>query len=233
MHEIVLEGPAKNALGTKMMQRVRHELKNADGAPVLLTGAGDAFSAGLNLKELLGLDAEGMAAFLTELDELLTALFHYPGPTAAVVNGHAIAGGCLVQMFCDVRVAQASPSARIGLNEVGLGLAFPPKLVEMVKYRLDPRYCEEVLLRASLYGPQGALRVGLVDAVSQNARQEATRRLKFRSQNPPKAYAAAKAALRGHIGRDDPAAMKKFTEEVLPVWTSEELKDTIRGFLNR
>lgn len=233
MYEITLKGPAKNALGTEMMQWVRSELEKADGAPVLLTGAGDAFSAGLNLKELVDLDAKGMTNFLGELDALLTAVFHYPGPTAAVVNGHAIAGGCLVMLFCDVRVAQASPKARIGLNEVGLGLRFPPKLIDMIRYRLDPRFCEEVLLRASLYSPNGALRVGLVDAVSQNARHEATRRLKFRSQNPPVAYAAAKQDLRGHIGQTDVAAMKKFNDEVLPVWTSQALKDTIRGFLNR
>ncbi len=228
-----MSGPAKNALGTKLMQWVRGEFENADGAPILLTGSGDAFSAGLNLKEIVGLNAVGMKAFLGELEALLTTIFHYPGPTAAVVNGHAIAGGCLVSLFCDVRVAVDNPKSRIGLNEVGLGLHFPPRVLEMVRYRLDPRYVEEVLLRASLYDPHGALTVGLVDAVSPDPRSEALRRLTFRSQNPPGAYAAAKASLRANIGRGDAEASRRFTDEVLPVWTSNVLKETIRGFLNR
>ena len=67
MYTIAMNGPAKNALGTELMQWVRAELKQAGGQPVVLTGTADAFSAGLNLKELAGLDTEGMRAFLGEL----------------------------------------------------------------------------------------------------------------------------------------------------------------------
>ena len=231
MYQITLSGPAKNALGTEMMRWIRDELARADGSPVLITGAGDAFSAGLNLKEIVGLDATGMARFLGELDALLTAIFHYPGPTAAAVNGHAIAGGCLIQLFCAVRVAQRVPTARIGLNEVALGLRFPPRLLDMIRYRVDPRHVEEVLLGAGLYGPDEALRVGLIDAVSEDAQREATDRLNRRARNPAAAYASAKRDLRGQVLHDVGESTQKFHDEVLPVWTSEELKETIRGFL--
>ena len=60
MVEIKLAGPGKNALGTKMIQSVLDQVDAADGAPILFTGDGDAFSAGLNLKEVESLDSDGM-----------------------------------------------------------------------------------------------------------------------------------------------------------------------------
>ena len=104
MIEVVLSGPGKNALSTAVMLSLIEQLDRAEGAPVLLRGAGDAFSAGLNLVEVGGLDAAGMDTFLTALEDLLYALYNYPGPTVAVVNGHAIAGGSLVAMCCDHRI---------------------------------------------------------------------------------------------------------------------------------
>jgi len=90
--EIKLDGPAKNALGTEMILYVTEALQAAGGKPVLLTGTADAFSAGLDLKEVASLDASGMATFLRRLEEMAAALYCYPGPTVALVNGHAIAG---------------------------------------------------------------------------------------------------------------------------------------------
>ena len=90
---VVLDGPGKNALSTPLMTRALGEVRAAGSRPVLLTGAGDAFSAGLNLKELATLDGAGMERFLGLLGELVRALYLHPAPTVALVNGHAIAGG--------------------------------------------------------------------------------------------------------------------------------------------
>ena len=105
MVEITMAWKAKNALGTETMTDLRTRLRAAAGAPVLLTGTGDAFSAGLNLKEVASLDVAGMRAFLELLESLMTELFQYPGPVVAHVNGHAIAGGCILALACDHRVA--------------------------------------------------------------------------------------------------------------------------------
>ena len=87
MRTITLAGPAKNALGSSLMQSVHDQVKAASGEPLLLTGDGDAFSAGLNLKEVLNADDDSMRAFHHLLEETIAALYHYPGPTAAAVNG--------------------------------------------------------------------------------------------------------------------------------------------------
>src|SRR5262245_26567894 len=129
MFEIAMAGPAKNALGTEMMQFLLDQIAEARGRPILLTGTGDAFSAGLNLKEVASLDARGMEVFLRRLEELMAALFAYPGPVVGLVNGHAIAGGCVLTLCCDHRVAARSARSKIGLNELALGLRFPPRVM--------------------------------------------------------------------------------------------------------
>ena len=53
------------------------------------------------------------------------------------MNGHAIAGGCIVAMACDVSIATTDPKAQIGLNEVAIGLRFPPGILRFVKARIS------------------------------------------------------------------------------------------------
>src|SRR5260370_27283898 len=117
MREIVVRGPGKNALGTEMMGFLLAQLDAAAGKPILLTGEGDAFAAGLNLKEVARLDEAGMARFLEMLERVMCALYLYPGPTVALVNGHAIAGGCVLALCCDRRIACDEPRLKMGLNE--------------------------------------------------------------------------------------------------------------------
>ncbi len=78
-----MDGPGKNALGSTMMTFLIERLRAAAGAPVLLTGAGDAFSAGLDLKEVAAAEGDGMLAFLALLEECMSALYLYPGPLVA------------------------------------------------------------------------------------------------------------------------------------------------------
>src|SRR6185436_9330094 len=121
VYTLTIDGPGKNSLSTAVMQDVIRQVREADGRPVLVTGAGDAFSAGLNLKEVASLDAAGMERYLGLLDDMIDALFGYDGPMVACVNGHAIAGGCVIALCADLRVAADDPKIRIGLNEVALG----------------------------------------------------------------------------------------------------------------
>src|SRR5258706_356550 len=110
--EIVMNGPGKNCLGTEMMDWLLAKLREAVGAPILLTGSADAFCAGLNLKEVVSLDSVGMEAYLRKFEALAETLYTYPGPTVALINGHAIAGGCVLALCCDHQVIQDDPKIR-------------------------------------------------------------------------------------------------------------------------
>lgn len=232
MIDVVLSGPGKNALSTSLMLSVIQQLERADGRPVLVRGEGDAFSAGLNFLEIAGLDADGMDRFLTALEDLLYALYNYPGPTVALINGHAIAGGCLVAICCDHRVCAAEGKLKMGLNEVALGLRFPPPVLSLARRRVAPQAFDEVILGARLYGPQEALRVGFVDEVATAAEAVARQRLAELARHPADAYVAAKRAIRGGVLDADAATRSAARSALLPYWTDPALKAKIAAFLS-
>jgi enoyl-CoA hydratase len=231
MVDLRMDGPGKNSLGVAMMDSIIQRLREAGGKPVLVIGAGDVFSAGLNLKEVAKLDVPGMQAFLRKLEAMVEALYTYPGPTVACINGHAIAGGCIVALCCDYRVARDDADIRIGLNEVALGLRFPPLILRMVRQQLSPEHQSEVLLGAGLHAPREALRLGLVDAVAQDAEKAAREKLAALAAHPAQAYAYTKEDLRGAtLSRPEDEAL---FQRMLPVWTSPEIKQRIEAVLKR
>ena len=231
MIEIRMQGPGKNSIGVAMLDFLAERLREAGGRPVLLTGTGDAFSAGLNLKELVRLDAGGMESFLRRLEAVVAALYSYPGPTVALVNGHAIAGGCVLALCCDHRVAPPDPHMRIGLNEVSLGVQFPPRILRLVLERTAPQHHAEILLGAGLHAPAEALRLGLVDELSADAEAVARKRLAALGALPAAAYAATKQALRGAgMERPDDAARLR---QMVAEWTSPQVRQRFEAALCR
>jgi len=227
MKTLLLDAPGKNAISTDHMLRLQREIAEAGDAPLLVTGANDVFSAGMNLKEVAEKDEAGMVEFLHLLEGTCQALFHYPGPTVALVNGHAIAGGCVLALCCDRIIAADKPRTRIGLNEVALGLRFPPRIFDMLRYRIPATTISEVILDAGLHSPQEALRLGLVDAVSEIAESDAEQLLKKLGALPRHAYAASKADLQASVMDISPEVEENFIRETVPRWVAPEIKAMI------
>lgn len=227
--ELVLDAPPVNALGTELLLRVRDALLDAGDAPILLTGQGKAFSAGLNLREVVSLGPETMVGFLDLLEQVVGLLYHHPGPTVAFVHGHAIAGGCVLALACDVRIGTPGRH-RMGLNEVALGLQFPPRTLDVVLRQVPPAARHRVLLGAGLHRPDEALALGLLDEIADRARAEAV--LESLAAHPREAYTATKASLRPLT--TPPAAVREaFLTEVVPSWSSDAVKARIRSLLER
>ena len=234
MYEITLSGPGKNALGTKMMHYVVDELNAAQGAPVLLRGEGGALSAGLNLKEFSSLDDAALQDFLELLETMCTTLFHYPGPTVALVDGHAIAGGCVLVQCCDLRIAADNPRIKIGLNELQLGVHFPPATFRALAWRIPSHHRDRVILGAELHPPTEALRLGLLDIVTSEAEGVARAQLAHLGKVPRAVYSATKAALRHDVTTVSEEENRRFREEHLPVsWSSPDLRARITALLGR
>ncbi len=232
--ELILDSPGKNSLSTALMESILLRLDEARGAPVLIAGKGDAFSAGLNLKEVASLSATGMERFVRLVDELMARLFAHPAPVVAAVNGHAIAGGCVLLLCCDYRVAAASPSARIGLNEVALGLVFPPKILRIVQHRVPPRSIHEVVLRAGLYAPGEALRLGLIDELAEgDPRARAEQRIEELAALPRLAFTEAKRSLHAGVLDFEDEAYEEALRAAFPAWTSDEVKQRVIAALRR
>lgn len=234
MFEIQMAGAAKNALGSEMLRFLLDRLKAAGRQPVLLSGAGDTFSAGLNLKEVARLTGDAMLDFLRLLEECMVAYYLHPAPVVAAVHGHAIAGGCVLALCCDWRVAVPNPAAKIGLNEVALGIHFPPRILSLVRRRLPPQHLEEVLLGAALHPPERALALGLVDEIAEDVEGVARARLAGLAAHPQEAYALTKRDLRGTPQALCPDEVYgERLRDSLGLWDAPALRERIAAILKR
>ncbi|MBK7876957.1 MAG: enoyl-CoA hydratase/isomerase family protein [Planctomycetes bacterium] len=233
MHTIQMAHPGKNALSTALMTWLDAELDRAGNAPILLTGTDDAFCAGLDLKEVASLDTAGMERFLRHIDRIAMRLFDHPAPVVAAINGHAIAGGAVLALCCDWRVATTNPRTRIGVNEVALGACFPPRILKIVLHRISAHNRARVLLGAHLYPPEEARALGLVDELADDAIAAATKRLGELSAHPRAAYAHTKGLLRRGVTTLAPEDERRFADVELPQWLSKDVKAKIDAVLKR
>jgi enoyl-CoA hydratase/carnithine racemase len=232
MHQIRMAQPGKNALSTGLMAFLEAELHKADGEPILLTGEGDAFSAGVDLREIA--DAAAIERFLRRLDALVARINLYPAPVVALVNGHAIAGGCILALACDWRVAPAGTKAKIGLNELALGACIPPACLRVVRQRLGERGAERAIFGASLLGVDEAARAGFLDEVVEgDAMHAALAKLQALSALPRAAYGTMKHALRTESSRTSAYDEERLLGREVPIWSSSDMRQRIEALLGK
>src|SRR5690348_12191044 len=98
-----IDHPPVNAFTLDLVRDATATVRNIDG-PIVLTGAGACFSAGVDLRAILDGPPEYTDTFLAAVSEAFLTVFDHPAPLVAAVNGHAIAGGCVLAMAADVRL---------------------------------------------------------------------------------------------------------------------------------
>lgn len=129
---------------------------------VVLTGQGRAFSAGVDLRRYADGGASYAARFLPALDAMFRAVLDHPAPVIAAVNGHAIAGGCILAASCDSALLSRGP-ARLGITELAVGVPFPALPLGIMAARVPPSHLRALVYGAETYDPERALAMGLVD----------------------------------------------------------------------
>jgi enoyl-CoA hydratase/carnithine racemase len=162
---------------------------------LVLTSANEKFlSIGFDIPSLLPLPKDEFANFYRAFNQLCMDLYTLPKPTVAAINGHAIAGGCILALCCDVRVI-ADGRKLIGLNEVKLGVPVPYVSDRILHAMLGARYAREVMELGEFYPPEDALRIGLVDFVlpQDQVVEKAIEQARLLSSAPGEAYALVKA----------------------------------------
>ncbi|MCB9649733.1 MAG: enoyl-CoA hydratase/isomerase family protein [Deltaproteobacteria bacterium] len=195
---LTLARPPANAVNAALIEALGDAARAAAAAPevkaVILRGSPRVFSAGLDLKAMAGGELEAIKDL--GYGDGLHALWTLPKPTVAEVGGHAIAGGALLALACDVRIG-ARGEHRIGLNESAMGLPFPRGAFEIARAALPPMALSEVILRAELHSPEVALRLGFLHELVHPAALETRAREVARhlGEHPAAAYAHNKALL--------------------------------------
>ena len=216
-----------NALDLELLRALKDTFAALGDAAVVLTGAGHCFSAGVDLRRVLEADADYAAAFLPALNAACRAVFEHPRPVVAAVNGHAIAGGCILALACDRRFMAGGT---IGVTELAVGVPYPSEPMQILRFAAGAA-AAGLALSARTMPPEEALRLGLVDAVvapaelPERALAEAGRLARI----PADTFALTKRQLR----RDAVAAMdagRSDDERVVAGWTSPGSRAAIAAY---
>jgi enoyl-CoA hydratase len=196
-------------------------------AGVLLTSSHPkVFCPGLDLVTLIELDRPAMERFMLLFAEMVWALYALPKPMVAGINGHAVAGGCILALTADHRVLRRG-GAQIGLNEVKVGVPLPWSVSELLRASVPPNALGQVALLGRNFADDEALRVGLADelADADGFEDHCLARLTEFVEKDAYALTATKAALRGDVL----ARMKSRERELMGGWLDGWFSDPTRA----
>ena len=218
-----------NALDLELLLAITEAMRAVDQArAVVITGSGSVFSAGVDLQRIVAGGPSYVRAFLPALSDSFMAIFDHPGPVVAAVNGHAIAGGCVIAAACDVRLmAQGT----IGLAELSVGVPFPPAAMEIMRHAVGPAI-GHLVLTAALLDPAQAQSIGLIQHVctAEVLLESAVDRARQMARTPAGVFSVSKRQLQ-QPARDRIAARSGEEEAVAEMWSSERTRDAIALYL--
>ena len=207
-------------------------IEEEDVGALIVTGRGPCFSAGADLFRVLEGGASYIENSVEALSDTFEALFTFRRPMVAAINGHAIAGGCIIAAAADHRV-MAEGDAKIGISELRVGVPFPTYALEIMRYAAAPHKLQELVLFGHSYGVDRAIELGLADEIvpAGSLVDTATERAKRLAAIPHGSFETIKRILRAptieRIARMGPV----IDGDVKSLWQSEDVTKSIERFL--
>ena len=209
---VTMNRPAqRNAMNRALLDGLRKSFddldERSDVRVIVVRGAGPAFCAGMDLKEM---EARGGASDPeADVVDVLQRVERAKLPTIAMVHGDAIAGGCELALHCDLRVM--AEGARIGMPLARIGLIVPFKLGQKLVEIIGPAHTRHLMFTGRPIDARRALEIGMVHQVAPAAEVESATHTLARTiaENAPLSLAGIKAViqraiqLREQIAADD------------------------------
>jgi len=236
---LTLNRPDKrNAISYQLIEDLLAALGEVAKSPALvliLTGAGQAFSSGMdldNLKALIGRTPEQNLQDSRTMVSLFRALYEFPKPTIAAVNGAAIAGGAGLALLCDFTLAV--PEARFGYTEVRIG--FVPAIVSLFLMRqVGEKIARDLLLSGRLFDAAEALRIGLVKEIVPSGKLlERARELASQlMENSPASLRATKSLLSGAARAELDSQIEAAIRHNAAIRATADFREGITSFLEK
>lgn len=231
---VMLSRGKVNALIGEVVDQVKNALtdfeKDPDINAVIITGAGKFFSFGFDLPEFLSYSKAAFSAFLYQFTGLYRYIFMYPKPVIAALNGHTIAGGCMLALACDRRI-MVSGKARISLNEIAFGSSVFAGSTEMLRLCVGSRYATQILYSGAMYSAEEAETMGLVDRVTTetNLLDTSNAMALELGKKPAPAFAGIKELLRTpaaqEMKQNETDSIKKFVD----IWYSDATWENLKN----
>jgi enoyl-CoA hydratase/carnithine racemase len=233
---LLLKNPPVNALGTALLTELDRSVREieADGSvrSLVLTGDGQYFSAGADLKEMATIDLATAPAIVRRGHELFGRIANLRVPVIAAINGLALGGGLELALSCDLRIA--GESAKLGAPEVNYGLMPAYGGTQRLPRLIGVAKAKELIFTGAMISAAEALKIGLVNkTVPAGQELRAARDLAHTiGQRAPKAVQAAKKAivqgLQAPLSEGIENEAKLFEKDVL---TSQDLGEGILAFI--
>lgn len=211
------------------------EVTNSNARVLILTGAGKAFSSGMdldNLKALIGRTHEQNIEDSRTMVRLFRSLYEFPKPTIAAVNGAAIAGGTGLALLCDLTLAV--PEAKFGYTEVRIG--FVPAIVATFLLRqVGEKIARDLLLTGRLFDAAEALKLGLInEIVPAEKLLDRARQLALQlAENSPLSLLQTKRLLTEHARADLDTQIEAAIRENAGIRESDDFREGIESFLEK
>jgi enoyl-CoA hydratase len=163
---LVADRPPANAMDVTLLEELVTAVDAIAAAPpaaLVLAGRPGFFSAGADLKLVPTYDAERQRAMVEGINRMALGVYGLPCPVVGAITGHAIAGGLVLALCTDLRIA--SSEGRYGLTEIKVGVPYPQAAIGVVKAELAPPATRQLALGNALHDAQTCLRLGVFDEV--------------------------------------------------------------------
>ena len=230
--QVTLSRGKVNALNPEVVRELRGTFSelaaSASVRATILTGAGPFFSFGFDIPEFLGYTRAAFTDYLRNFTALYRELYVHPKPILAALNGHTVAGGCMIATVCDHRI-MVTGKAKIGLNEVTFGASVFAGSVDILRHLTGQKNAERILLSGSLYSAEEATSLGLVDQVCEPD-QLASSALETAGQfaaPDPVAFASIKRLLRMPIAERMKESEADSIREFIDIWYSAQTREQL------
>jgi len=164
--QITLDRPPVNALDHGAILALTAAFEGADEAlPVILTGGGDAFSAGVDTRAFAGYAPAEKATMVRAITRMTASILAHPAPVIAAVNGHALGGGFVLMLCADVRLVSDKAGTRFGLTEAKAGVPFPAGPLEIIRAEIEPNLLRRLTLTSEVIGADILCASGIADRI--------------------------------------------------------------------
>ena len=192
---ITIDDGKANVFSYTMSQALNAALDEVDkkAGAVVIEGREGLYSGGFDLNVMNSTDPNAVRKMIISGAHVALKARDFPRPIVAAVTGHAVAMGAIFNMGLDWRIG-AKGNFKHGLSEVRGGIALSVFAVELTRFRINPRFYQEVILQSRLFSPGEAVEVGFLDEViaPDSLREAALRKAEELAALPNPAYYLSK-----------------------------------------